>query len=181
MKNVKGQKSIIRQDIKKLKEILTEDELNNKSQLIFSKVETDARFIHSSHVLVYWSIKGEVDTHRFINKWHGKKTFYLPAIQDENLIIKRFNGEDKLIKSNKLNLSEPAGIQIKDLSIIDLVIVPGIAFDKNNYRLGRGKAYYDMLLKNISAIKIGVCFDIQLVDELPVEGHDIRMDIIYIG
>ena len=74
---------------------------------------------------------------------------------------------------------EPTGNIFPSLENIDLVIVPGMAFNRQGDRLGRGKGYYDKILKEASAAwKIGVCFDFQLVEELPVEAHDVRMDCV---
>jgi 5-formyltetrahydrofolate cyclo-ligase len=56
--------------------------------------------------------------------------------------------------------------------------VPGIAFDRKMNRLGRGKGYYDRFLSKISAPKIGICFDFQLLDKIPAESTDIKMDYI---
>ena len=61
---------------------------------------------------------------------------------------------------------------------IDLFLVPGVAFDKSGNRLGYGKGYYDQLLHNTTGLKIGICFDCQVVDAIPNETHDIKMDII---
>lgn len=62
-----------------------------------------------------------------------------------------------------------------------MVIVPGIAFDLNNNRLGRGKAYYDKFLEKINTVKIGLCFDFQIVDKVPIESTDIKMDLVLFG
>ena len=65
-----------------------------------------------------------------------------------------------------------------DPGSIDWIIVPGVAFDKKLNRLGRGKGYYDKLLVQTSATKIGICYELQLFDEIPAEPHDIKMDFI---
>ena len=59
---------------------------------------------------------------------------------------------------------------------IDLVIVPGVAFTADGRRLGHGKGYYDRFLVGTTAHTVGACFAEQLVDELPVEPHDVRLD-----
>ena len=63
---------------------------------------------------------------------------------------------------------------------IDLAIIPGVAFDLNGNRLGRGKGYYDRLLPKLSCHTIGICYPYQLIDEVPHEPHDVPVDeIIY--
>jgi len=58
------------------------------------------------------------------------------------------------------------------------VIVPGIAFDKAGSRIGFGKGCYDMFLDGLNAVKIGFCYDFQVMDEIPSDDHDIRMDFL---
>ncbi len=65
-----------------------------------------------------------------------------------------------------------------DISEIDLVIVPAVAFDRHGNRVGRGKGYYDRLLENCRALTIGVGYEFQLVDEIDAEEHDIPLDFV---
>ena len=60
----------------------------------------------------------------------------------------------------------------------DLVLVPGVAFDFSGNRLGRGKGFYDRLLKPFSGLKCGVCHDFQLLEKIPSEPHDVRMNFV---
>jgi 5-formyltetrahydrofolate cyclo-ligase len=62
----------------------------------------------------------------------------------------------------------------------DVILVPGLAFSSNGYRLGRGAGFYDRFfgLSSTNMIKAGICFDFQLVPELPTESHDVRMDLV---
>ena len=62
------------------------------------------------------------------------------------------------------------------LSSIRGILVPGLAFDRRGHRLGRGRAFYDRCLKNFTALKVGVGFNLQIRDELPHEDHDIKMN-----
>lgn len=61
---------------------------------------------------------------------------------------------------------------------IDLIIVPGVAFDRQRNRLGRGKGFYDRLLSTLNVPKIGISYDFQLKDQIPVEPFDRKMDLI---
>ncbi len=64
---------------------------------------------------------------------------------------------------------------------VELILVPGVAFDSRGNRLGRGKGYYDRLLAGIPAFKVGICFDFQRFDRLPAEPHDVPMDRVIFG
>lgn len=63
---------------------------------------------------------------------------------------------------------------------VDIVLVPGVAFDRDGRRLGQGKGYYDKLLKGLSSrcLKVGLAYDRQLVERVPVTGHDVQMDLV---
>ena len=76
---------------------------------------------------------------------------------------------------------EPVGAQIPAGEAIDVVLVPGMAFDGDGNRLGRGKGYYDRFLKTLAAPRpqlIGVCFDFQKVDVVPTEPTDVKVDVV---
>ena len=75
----------------------------------------------------------------------------------------------------KSAIPEPVGRLFTDLNKIDVILVPGVAFDRTLNRLGRGKGFYDKILSQTKACKIGICFDFQLLDRIPTEVHDVRM------
>ncbi len=120
----------------------------------------------------------EVATHSFIEQWWQVKNILLPAIDGDNLKIKQFTGMQSMKKGDNFGILEPTGDEFTKLNTIDLIIVPGVAFDKNNNRMGRGRGYYDKLLKSTKAHKIGVCFDFQFFNNVPIEKHDLPMDIV---
>lgn len=79
----------------------------------------------------------------------------------------------------KFGVLEPAATcEMADLKRLDLILVPGLAFDRHGYRLGRGKGFYDRLLAEVSGKTCGVAFDQQLVSAIPVEPHDVRLNCI---
>jgi 5-formyltetrahydrofolate cyclo-ligase len=84
------------------------------------------------------------------------------------------------LESGMYGTQHPASTQIYQGSY-DLIIVPGLAFDKNFYRMGYGAGYYDTFLsQNPNALKMGVCYPFQIVDEVPTEAHDVKLDgVIY--
>lgn len=97
------------------------------------------------------------------------------------------NGDDLLFrkctpvsgfKQSALGIMEPEGENFTDYRKVDLIIVPGVAFDRKMNRLGRGRGFYDRFLPAISAPKMGICFDFQLFDQVPSDSNDIKMDYI---
>jgi 5-formyltetrahydrofolate cyclo-ligase len=120
----------------------------------------------------------EVFTHDFVLDQASNKTIILPVVKDDELELKVFSGLENMVVGKAFGIEEPVGESFKRLDEIDLIIVPGVAFDKMNNRLGRGKAYYDKLLKQTKAYKVGVCFDFQHIDHVPVDQFDVRMDLV---
>ena len=97
-------------------------------------------------------------------------------VKGDDMLIKPYTTTDELRKSD-MGIWEPE-TQREYLKTIDLAIVPGIAFDKKKNRMGRGKGYYDRYLQNKNIVKIGIGFDFQLLENLPVDAHDVALDII---
>lgn len=169
------QKKALRKQIKVLKNALPEPERLKKSANIFDQVEALELFQNASTVLVYWSMSDEVHTHDFVLRWWKKKTILLPAVDGDVLRLKVFSGMECLKNGELMQIPEPVGPDFEAVSSIDLIIVPGVAFDKNNYRMGRGRGFYDKLLATIETTTLGVCFNFQSVDKVPVEAHDKAM------
>ncbi|MEI6197067.1 MAG: 5-formyltetrahydrofolate cyclo-ligase, partial [Verrucomicrobiota bacterium] len=79
----------------------------------------------------------------------------------------------------KFGVREPAaGCAEIPLERFDLVLVPGMAFDMVGNRLGRGRGFYDRLLQSASGVKCGVCYDLQLLEKIPTEPHDAKVDFV---
>lgn len=91
----------------------------------------------------------EVDIRLLVRKWDGQKRFLLPKIVGDQLELRCFEGEDKLVIGPSFGILEPAGEAFTDFESVDLVIVPGAAFDKEGHRMGYGKGYYDKLLPRL--------------------------------
>jgi 5-formyltetrahydrofolate cyclo-ligase len=86
---------------------------------------------------------------------------------------------DKDVKPGKFTIREPANhCALLPLNRLDLILVPGVAFDLHGRRLGRGKGYYDQMLADVRRKTCGVAFDQQIVPTVPVEPHDLRLDCI---
>jgi len=171
-----SEKAKIRRRIRNKKNVLSDMEKSQSSIAVFEKIEALSEFINAKSVLLYWSLPDELPTHNFIVKWSSKKQMLLPMVKGEKMLIKPFTSADELRKSD-MGIWEPDA-QKEYLRQIDLVIVPGIAFDRNKNRLGRGKGYYDRYFNNKNITKIGICYDFQLLEIIPTEPFDVRMDKI---
>lgn len=148
----------------------------SQSAKILAALEAHPAFKAANTILLYHSLPDEVDTHHFIAKWCTKKQILLPAVAGDGLELHVYTGPANLA-TGAYGIEEPTGALFTDYAAIDFIVVPGVAFDRNGNRLGRGKGYYDRLLPRIpSAYKAGICFPFQIVEEVPAEPFDIRMD-----
>lgn len=149
-----------------------------QSAEILAALEVHPAFRAADTVLLYHSLKDEVDTHEFIRKWSRLKRILLPVVVGDDLELRVYTGPEDLA-IGAYGIEEPTGARFTDYAAIGFIAVPGVAFDRNGNRLGRGKGYYDRLLPRIpAAYKAGICFPYQLVEEVPAEPFDIRMDEI---
>ena len=155
-------KEELRKWIRIEKKKITLAEKQQRSKAIWQQMEKNEKFLNASVVLLYWSMDDEVYTHKFVQKWATQKTLLLPVVDGDNLRIKPFRGIENMMISEQFGIGEPIGDDFDDLSKIEVIIVPGVAFDKKRNRMGRGRGYYDKLLSTNNAYKIGVGFDKKL-------------------
>ena len=158
--------------INKRKDILNKKEL---STIIVDKLMNMDIYKKSRVIAIYNSLSSEVDTSYLINESLKEKIVLLPRIINDKMVFIIIN-KDTLYEKSRIGVMEPIG-NIYD-GIIDLIIVPGLAFDKNLNRLGFGMGYYDKYLSNNDIYKIGLCFDEQIVESVPVNELDIKMDMV---
>ncbi len=154
-----------------------------KSAQIATQVLSLPAFVKAKTVLFYASLPGEVETFAMMQQARQlTKKIALPSV-DENQKTMRPILTDSLdsLQSGPYGIKEPNpnGLAL-DVDSIDVVIVPGLAFDRNNNRLGRGQGYYDRFLSGLSdhTTTIGLAFDFQRVDSLPVEQHDVALSCV---
>lgn len=167
----------VRYKVREMKRLLTEAERASASLAVFERLEKTAAFQLAERILMYHSLPDEVSTVEFLNKWNGRKKFYLPRVNGVNLEILPYDQQRLHIGS--FHIEEPMGDDITDPSEIELIIAPGMAYDRKGNRIGRGKGFYDRLLKSTKATKIGVAYHFQLTDEeIAVEEHDVPVDMV---
>lgn len=165
----------------KLKDLHSREE---KNKLIFEELINNKDIKNSKNIMCFVSFKNEVDTHKFIKYMlKNNKNIYIPIIDSKNKImnISELKSFDELEKGF-YGILEPKKefIRITNPNILDIVITPGIVFAKDNYRIGYGGGYYDKFFANkeLNALKIGVCFNEQIIEKVPYNEYDIPVDYI---
>ena len=174
-------KSTLRQLMRARKNAFTQQEREQQSHEIMRLLEDLPVFQKAHVVLLYASLPDEVQTMEFISKWQGRKQILLPVVVGDELEVREYALGTSL-EVGSYGIPEPRlGRIVTDYSVIDLAIIPGVAFTMDGKRLGRGKGYYDRLLSHPtfgSVYKLGICYPFQLLSELPTSSHDVSLDEI---
>lgn len=176
-------KTQFRKNILAQRMALTENDLNEKSALIFTNLLSLKAFHTSNTVMVYMDFRKEVETKAIIHHCLShQKQVILPVVSPDkkNLFLIEIKSMEEDMVLSSYGIFEPIikPHRLKALKDIDLILAPGVAFDLEGYRLGYGAGYYDQLLENrpdhLSVY--GLAFDLQVVPSVPHDAHDQQMD-----
>lgn len=141
------------------------------NHLMKSKEFQSARIIGA-----YFTFGSEVTTGSIIG--HAQKlgkTVALPSVEGNKITFYELSSNKYLVKG-RFGIMEP--LPYSPIGKLDLLIVPGVAFDKKGYRLGYGQGYYDRFLSDKKTFSIGLAYSSQLVESLPHDKHDKQLDAI---
>lgn len=177
------EKKVLREKIQGRLKKMSRPEYEHQSYLIAQQLFNTADWQNASVIATTISRKPEVDTYQIIRKaWEEKKRVVVPKCypKDKTMVFRELTAFNEL-ESVYYGLLEP--IEEKTAAVakneIELMIVPGLAFTRKGYRLGFGGGYYDRYLQDFQGKKISLLFkDIQLVEDLPVENHDLPVQAI---
>ncbi len=170
-------KNEVRASIRKKVAQMPEEKRIEEELRLCEKIANHPRFLAAKTVLAFYPLPDEIDITLLFQKFEEKKEFLLPVVHGEELLIRSYRKEQ--IAKGAFGILEPKGENFTDFSKIDLILVPGMAFDAQGHRLGRGRGYYDRFLSSPvlrSAYTIGLAYSVQKMSTLPTEAHDIPMD-----
>lgn len=175
------EKSELRKQIRAAKKAISLEEKLSRSLPIMHQVELLPEFINAKIVLLYWSMNDEVQTHEFVERWYKTKCILLPCVDGDDLRLRQYTGPECMHAGEQFSIGEPTGEEFTQLDKVDMIVVPGVAFDRHNNRMGRGRGFYDRMLKSTpNAYKVGVAFNFQMLDEIPVEPLDVAMNRVIV-
>ncbi len=164
---IKERNSLSREQIKKLSGMIEEN---------LHKLECIKQ---AEFIMAYYPHRNEPDILGLIHKLIDmKKTIYLPCVTGEWNIKPGHYTSGCDMKKNVYGIPEPFVVKENNNENPEVILVPGIAFDEKLYRLGFGAGYYDRFLDSIEAIKIGVCYDFQIVRQIETKQHDVPVDLL---
>ena len=174
-------KDKIRKEILAKRNIPSDKDINEKSDLIIKNL---ASYIENvQNIMIFMDMKTEVKITKLL-ELYPKKNFFISKItnsKNREMKINKYNKNELIL--HKFGYYESSSNDFYDEEILDVVIVPALAFDSKKNRIGFGGGYYDTFLekvrqKNNKALFIGVCYDFQIIDNIPTEKHDVTLDFV---
>lgn len=174
-------KDKIRKEILAKRNILSDKDINKKSDSIIKNL---ASYIENvQNIMIFMDMKTEVKITKLLELYPKKNFFISKIINSKNreMKINKYNKNELIL--HKFGYYESSSNDFYDEEILDVVIVPALAFDSKKNRIGFGGGYYDTFLekvrkKNNKVLFIGVCYDFQIIDSVPTEKHDVTLDFV---
>jgi len=164
---------------------LTKYEIKRRSKDVEDRLSELPIYKQAKVIMVYYPLRGEVDILRKIKKDLGSKRFCFPVmdLEAKNLRIFEIANLDEDFCVGAWGVMQPDTEKAKEVDIkeIDVVIIPGLAFDRQRNRLGRGAGFYDRFLQNITppTKKVGIAFEFQIMENLPTNlSWDQKVDTV---
>ncbi|MCA9246311.1 MAG: 5-formyltetrahydrofolate cyclo-ligase [Planctomycetales bacterium] len=157
-----------------------------RSEQIVQRVLTSTEYQSAHCLLCYVNVRSEVATESLIRAaLQTDKQLVVPYCMDDQLRLFHLQARDELAPG-AFGIDEPRSTlrddptRLVDPAMLELLILPGVAFDANGNRLGNGRGHFDRLLAGTSchAVKMAICFTCQLFPQIPCEPHDIAMDCV---
>ncbi len=167
---------------KRMKELLEKQscgEREEKSKLIMKRLLSVPEYKRAGTLLSYVSLDSEVSTREVISSAIAEKKMVLvPAVRGECLSLHEIKTLEEL-KPGFMGIHEPKDCSKPvPLGAVELAIVPGLAFDEDGNRLGRGRGMFDRLFKGAGCFRIALAFDFQVLESIPSEPHDVPVELI---
>ena len=177
---IKSDKSKLRKIFQKRRLLLTPAEIRQMNRNICKRILSLESISDKKIATCYLAINNEPDIKTVIDQLiKNKKTVAVCAFfkkLNEYKLVKLSNLEN--LKIGPYQIPQPSTLTLIDPKDIDLAFIPGLAFSEGGLRLGYGKGVYDKLMANTNALKIGIAYDFQIIDNFSSESHDLRVDFI---
>lgn len=174
-----NEKRVLREKMLNTRNSSSIEAIERMSENIQSSVMNMNEFMNAKTVAAYYPLGSEVSTLRILSTVLSlRKHLALPRVEDsDSIMFAAVNDLDKDLETGKYKIKEPNN-RCQKIDEIDLVLVPGIAWDEHGHRLGYGKGYYDRYLASITAASVGLAYDFQVLENIPHEKNDFRVNLI---
>jgi 5-formyltetrahydrofolate cyclo-ligase len=170
-------KRALRRQCRQIRDSLGEEIRRETSQAICGWIETWPLFQQSETILTYIPIRAEVDLRPLLDR-HPHKRWLLPRILPEGRMVFHPYDPDRLIRHPYGMLEPSPDLPVITADEIGLALVPGLAFDRQGWRLGYGGGFFDRFLSAYNGISSGVTYAALLLDHLPHRSHDVTVQYV---
>lgn len=187
MDNISNKKKQIRKDILEVRRSMDIDKKDTYDTLIEKSFFESSFYKEAKNIFIYISYDSEINTKRMINRAINEgKNIYVPRTEFDTKLMNavKINDFSNLVESRYGILEPKKEEPFIDPNELDLIVVPGVAFDKNGGRIGYGAGYYDRYFKRINEknkariTKLALIYDFQLIDEVPTDEEDVLIDAV---
>lgn len=176
-------KNELRNEFLNRRNSLSRNKVDENSMAIMKNLFSLPEFIRAGTVMFYVSFQNEVRTDFMINEALKNKRVAVPAVAGTELDVFEIRDYKHSLRKGKFGIPEPKDRKksMVKLEAIELVMVPGVVYDRQGGRIGYGRGYYDRFLRklkklNPESIIIGLAFDMQVKEKFDTDEHDVRMD-----
>ena len=162
---------------------LSPSQVRARSAAVWERLSVLPEFVSANWLLVYVSKGHEIDTHGLIQQLLAiGKHVCVPKFDDaaRRYVASELKDFVAELAEGKFGILEPKqeAVRLVGADKLDALLVPGLAFDGNGNRIGRGMGFFDRLLREARGIKIALAYDFQVLNEVPADAHDVRVDFI---
>ncbi len=173
-------KRALRRRVRAVRDALSSEERARRSEAVATNLFALPEVSGASTVMAFWSFGSEIDTQPIIRRLADEgRRVALPRVERHQMLAVTYRPGDPVTEAS-FGAMEPTDGEVVPPEALDVVIAPGLAFDRLGYRVGYGGGFYDRLLRRTrpDAVKVGVCFAVQVVDEVPHRRGDWHVDLV---
>jgi 5-formyltetrahydrofolate cyclo-ligase len=177
---LKREKKAVRRAIREARDALSDVERDRRTAAVTRHLFALPEMREAGTVMVFWSFGSEVGTAPILDRLHAEgRRSALPRVEGTDIVPVRYVAGDDMAEA-AFGMHEPTGEHVLRPDEVDVIVTPGLAFDRRGYRIGYGGGFYDRFFARTrgDALKVGVCFAFQVLDEVPHGGHDRPVDAI---
>lgn len=168
------QKQSLRAEARRFLAGLNEERRRAEGRKILAQLERWTPWIEAQTVCAFSALPSEPD---LLTPWPSGKKIILPRVAASGLSLHLVENSAELVEGS-FGILEPCMNAPIAEEKADIILIPGLAFDRSGVRLGRGGGYYDRLLTGFHGVRLGVCFEESVFERIPVEEHDVTMDFV---